>query len=283
MPRVFISYATKDADFAEVIRNKLKEAHIEVWIDHDGLHLGDDWPGGIDEGILSSDVFLLVITPQSCQSLYVTYEWGFALGRGIRVLPLLREETKVPPRLEGLQHLDFRNPKISPWDELIQEIRTAKPEPRVVTERKDLWDRLRPLLDGTTVHQYSQTIPELLGIVRESVHTIQPVIRLWGNQGGLDKSRQEEFHEIGQQIGRCSAEIGFALSCSMLNANTLEYWALMGLKNAMSQHSPDSQSIFTTTVRNRPTLPVLQSNCSGSCLPRFAGSRSSIRSTTPSS
>jgi CheY-like chemotaxis protein len=122
MAQAFMCYASKDAIFAELAKMKLKEAGIQVWIDYGALHAGEEWRNAIDEGISSSDVLLVMITPQSCDSPYVTYEWAFALGKGIKVIPLLLADSDVHPRLSVLQYLDFRNQKNGPWAELAQEI-----------------------------------------------------------------------------------------------------------------------------------------------------------------
>ena len=115
MAQAFMSYSSKDAIFADLARMKLKEAGVQVWIDQGSLRAGEEWRKAIDEGISSSDVLLIMITPQSCESPYVTYEWAFALGKGIKVIPLLLETANIHPRLAVLQYLDFRNHKSSPW------------------------------------------------------------------------------------------------------------------------------------------------------------------------
>jgi CheY-like chemotaxis protein len=122
MTQAFLSYASKDVVFAELARMKLNEAGIQVWVDHNALQAGEEWQAAIDKGISSSDVFLVIITPQSCESSYVTYEWAFALGKGIKVIPLLLADSKIHPRLTTLQYLDFRNLKTAPWNKLVQEI-----------------------------------------------------------------------------------------------------------------------------------------------------------------
>src|SRR4029079_1435321 len=115
MPKVFISYSTKDAGFADLAKMKLKAEGVDVWLDHEDLRGGDEWREAIDRGIAKSDALLVILTPASCASSYVTYEWGFALGMGKRVIPIRREDATVHPRLEALQHLDFRDHRSAPW------------------------------------------------------------------------------------------------------------------------------------------------------------------------
>ena len=123
MPQVFISYASKDAIFTDLMKMKLEEAGIYVWLDHGELHGGEEWRESIDRGISTSDVMLVVLKPKSCESPYVTYEWGFALGKGRKVIPILLEDAQIHPRLEVLQYLDFRDPRAGPWDELAKGIK----------------------------------------------------------------------------------------------------------------------------------------------------------------
>jgi len=153
MAQAFMSYASKDAIFADLARMKLKEAGVQVWIDHGALRAGEEWRNAIDEGISSSDVLLVVISPQSCESPYVTYEWAFALGKGIKVIPLLLEDSDIHPRLGVLQYLDFRNHRTGPWQELTQEIAThtaaSKAKDSSAYVRDMTVDQLQDLIGST--------------------------------------------------------------------------------------------------------------------------------------
>jgi len=122
MAQAFMSYASEDAVFTDLASMKLKEAGVDVWADYGAVRAGDEWRDAIDKGISSSDVLLVMLTPSSCASPYVTYEWAFALGRGIKVIPLLLADCKIHPRLAVLQYLDFRNPRTGPWEVLAREI-----------------------------------------------------------------------------------------------------------------------------------------------------------------
>ena len=85
MPHVFVSYAHKNADFVAELKKKLIEADIEPMIDTDFLHPGEDWRQEIDNAIRNSFALIAVMTPEAFKSQYVTYEWAFALGVGIKV------------------------------------------------------------------------------------------------------------------------------------------------------------------------------------------------------
>ncbi len=126
MSQTFISYASEDAIYAQLVMAKLKEAGLQVWLDQGDLRGGDEWRDAIDQGISDSDAMLVLVSPDSVKSPYVTYEWGYALGHGRKVIPLLLKQAEVHPRLEVLQYLDFQNASALPWVDLISLLREAK-------------------------------------------------------------------------------------------------------------------------------------------------------------
>lgn len=121
MANIFVSYDREDSDFGEVVLAKLHKAGYETLMDMEILSAGDDWRQKIDQAISSAQALLIVMTPEAAASLYVTYEWAFALGAGLTVIPLELRPTTFHPRLEILQRLDFTN-KARPWEKLLSEI-----------------------------------------------------------------------------------------------------------------------------------------------------------------
>jgi len=120
MNHVFISHSHEESDFAENLGNRLKQAGFTVWRSVD-ISGGDDWRRKIDEAIKGAFVLIVIMTPQAKASEYVTYEWAFAWGAGVKVIPVMLNETELHPRLESLHHLDFKN-RARPWNELIDEV-----------------------------------------------------------------------------------------------------------------------------------------------------------------
>jgi HEAT repeat protein len=127
MSHIFISYNQEDADFAAVLMTNLEKAGFDTWMDRNRLRAGSDWSQEIDQGIFTAMAVVLVMSPDSRASEYVTYEWSCALGAGVPVIPVLRRETKIHPRLGRLQYLDFRG-SVRPWNDLIRELETIKAE-----------------------------------------------------------------------------------------------------------------------------------------------------------
>ncbi len=135
--QLFVSYAHVDMRFVRLLEAKLKE-NFRVWID-DQLDAGDDWQEAIDDAIRKSFAVIVVISPASSKSKYVTYEWSFAMGLGLPVIPVLLEnipmdnastdsDLKIHPRLSKFQYLDFTSPFIEPWEPLINRLRKAQQE-----------------------------------------------------------------------------------------------------------------------------------------------------------
>jgi hypothetical protein len=117
MPKhVFISYKHEDGDFAQLLIYKIKEAGFETWVDSDRLHAGEDWRVGIDAAIKDAVALVVIMTPEAKTSEYVTYEWAFAWGAGVKVIPVLYKETTLHPRLETLQYLNFTSRTARPWE-----------------------------------------------------------------------------------------------------------------------------------------------------------------------
>jgi len=73
--------------------------------------------------------------PQSAQSVYVSYEWAFALGAGVPVIPLLLNLTysALHPRLSTTQGLDFSGSR--PWDNLLTSLKEIAAAERPFTVR----------------------------------------------------------------------------------------------------------------------------------------------------
>ena len=122
MPQVFISYASEDAFFAEFLKKNLLEKKIDVWLDQVELKAGEEWRDKIDQGISESDALIVVLTPESCESAYVTYEWAFGMGLGVAVIPILHKKSNPHPRLAVFQYLDFTEAKNAPWDDLYERV-----------------------------------------------------------------------------------------------------------------------------------------------------------------
>ena len=126
MDHIFISYTHLDADFAENLSNKLKVAGFNTWIDYAGLKAGDDWRKGIEQAIKEASALVLIMSPESISSPYVTFEWAFAYGAGVQIIPILYRSCVLHPKLELWQYLDFTHRLNRPWDILVERLQFTR-------------------------------------------------------------------------------------------------------------------------------------------------------------
>jgi len=96
MNHIFISHCQEDRKFAKGCERRLQEKGFTTWRS-DTISAGQDWRGEIDKAIKDAFALIVVITPNSKASEYVTYEWSFAWGAGIKVIPVLLKTTNVHP------------------------------------------------------------------------------------------------------------------------------------------------------------------------------------------
>jgi len=123
--QVFISYQHEDADFAELLKFRVKDKGFDSWVDSEDLQAGEEWQVSIDQAIKGAFALIVIMTPNAQASEYVTYEWSFAWGAGIKVIPVLYKQTQLHPRLKTLQYLDFTNHSTRPWDKLFEALKIA--------------------------------------------------------------------------------------------------------------------------------------------------------------
>src|SRR5215207_6639916 len=122
MGHVFISYARGDSAFARLLSDRLAAEGFEPWRDTESLRAGGVWAEAIDAAISEATALIVILTPESKKSEYVTYEFAFAMGEGVPVIPVLLKKTRLHPRLEKFHYLNFTLDAPLPWDALIKRV-----------------------------------------------------------------------------------------------------------------------------------------------------------------
>jgi|GEM_PF-6883321 len=137
MSLVFISYKRENSEIAQQVKTVLDENDFLGWVDTNKLNGGDDWKLVIDTAIKNSIAVIVIVTPLSIASTNVTYEWSFAMGAGIRVIPLIFEtsdkENPMHSKLEALHRHDFTKSD-KPWGKLLSDLDVIKNETVVPEE-----------------------------------------------------------------------------------------------------------------------------------------------------
>lgn len=104
---VFISYKHEDRFIAETLADRLREIGFQPWIDFGSIEGGEAWRRAIETGLQNSFVFLVLLTPESVQSLWVKYEIDQAIKMKRPIIPLLIRPCVLPSVIADLQHIDF--------------------------------------------------------------------------------------------------------------------------------------------------------------------------------
>lgn len=108
MKHIFISYSPKDSRHMANMQDQLLRIGYKPWIDPNPRP-GQDWRFEIDDAIRASDAMIVIVTPASVDSVFVTYEWSLALGSGIPVIPVKFAPGKMHPRLNTLEQFDVNS------------------------------------------------------------------------------------------------------------------------------------------------------------------------------
>ena len=106
-PKVFISYARVDAEFALRLAKDLRSAGINIWLDQLDITPGDRWDRAVEAALRDCPCFLIILSPASVASHNVMDEVSFGLEQNKRILPVRYQDCEVPFRMRRLQRIDF--------------------------------------------------------------------------------------------------------------------------------------------------------------------------------
>lgn len=106
LARVFLSYAREDQALARQLADDLRNAGLEVWSDLD-IRAGDNWVARISAELNFADIIVVLVTPISVSSNWVSAEWMTALARSKRIIPLIVGDATLPPLLHAVQAIEL--------------------------------------------------------------------------------------------------------------------------------------------------------------------------------
>jgi hypothetical protein len=97
MTQVFISYSRNDMEFVQRLAADLKHAGLDVWWDLSDIQGSEVWEHRIEEGLRTSQYFIVVLTPASLESRWVRREYLSADNTGVKIIPLKLKPFDVTP------------------------------------------------------------------------------------------------------------------------------------------------------------------------------------------
>jgi len=89
---VFISYSSKDRQFATALKQHLTDLGVSCWIDQEGIGAGEDWTNKIGEALRQVYVLVLVYSSNSINSDNVQDELAMAAKRKLAIVPVRIED-----------------------------------------------------------------------------------------------------------------------------------------------------------------------------------------------
>jgi TIR domain-containing protein/LGFP repeat-containing protein len=115
MSTIFLSHNQKDKPFVRHLAEELKKKGVRVWLDEAEIKVGDSLIAKIQQGLDEMEYVGVILSNNSVGSAWVEKELETAMyqeinGRRVKVLPILIEDCKLPPFLNGKAYADFRSP-----------------------------------------------------------------------------------------------------------------------------------------------------------------------------
>ena len=112
--KAFICHSSSDKSFVRRLVADLGQRAIDVWFDEKEILVGDRTREKIEHGLSASDYLVVILSPESINSLWVTVELDAKLieeieSRQVIVLPCLLADCNLPPLLKGKHYADFRS------------------------------------------------------------------------------------------------------------------------------------------------------------------------------
>jgi hypothetical protein len=149
VPTVFISHSHKDRNEALNLQRLLEENHAIVYLDQEQIVAGDYLPGSIQEGIASSDKFILIWSIHAASSNWVNMEWKIAFELKKRIIPYIIDTTVLPDALQNFVFIDKTDQEHG-HGELFRAIFGSMPEaPKGVDMFPGHWEAEFIMPDGT--------------------------------------------------------------------------------------------------------------------------------------
>src|SRR5258708_6650975 len=207
--RVFVSHSHLDNDFGTRLVQDLRR----VLVDEDavfydvlgGLHGGETWWEKIVEELTARDVFLLVLSPEAMNSVWVRREINVALNENKDIIPLYYRACTIRADLKILQMISFLAPKA--YETAFQEVLSAlglPQEPPIARTQRESHPPERPDPTASLIQQMetafadhdwpdvirkaSYLIRHASGNVSSQVYRLQGLA--WGEEGELQQAQE---------------------------------------------------------------------------------------------
>ncbi|MCX9077117.1 MAG: toll/interleukin-1 receptor domain-containing protein [Candidatus Methanoperedens sp.] len=131
MSHIFISYAHSDKAHLDRLVAWLHHNEFDarqIWYDQH-IEGGNNWRDEITTALDEAFVVLVIVTSNSVKSLYCTFEWAYAMGQGIPILPFTFDNVSIADVPSPLTSKQFINCTANIPDYLKEQINRFKSVP----------------------------------------------------------------------------------------------------------------------------------------------------------
>ena len=139
MLKVFMSYASEDRGLVLPYYEKLRSAGFFPWMDSESIMPGGVWIREIEQAFLSSDVFILFMSPRSVtkrgfvqkEAREAIDKLKYSLEGDITVIPVCLEACDVPQYIsKEVQYVSLQD---GGWDRVLESLRLAAAQRNAAT------------------------------------------------------------------------------------------------------------------------------------------------------
>lgn len=158
---IFISYSHEDEDFANELKENLSKQGYQPWVDKSRLEAGENWLEAVDSAINRAFALIIILTPHSVNSQYVIYEFGYAIGVRLDVIPILHRPIDARdqhPRLAAMHYLNFSTPERYPWEQLYSRLERSKSQRRT---NLSAIQQIQPRLESLRLEECLEALDDL--------------------------------------------------------------------------------------------------------------------------
>lgn len=124
--KIFISYSSKDKELVEVILQKISDLPVEIWRAPESITPGRNYAREIPKAIKESVLFVLMLSQNSQESIWVEKEVDTAVSNKIDVIPFQLDEQPMNDiysfYLNNVQMISYSENKIKAEIELRKQI-----------------------------------------------------------------------------------------------------------------------------------------------------------------
>jgi len=199
---VFISYAQRDGPFVNLLTKNFRRLKLDTWRDIEKLKPGEDWQQRIDDGLRAAGAVVVVLSRQAIKSQYVAYEWAFAIGAEIPIVPIMIDRlsiAQIHPRLADIEIADFTKSK-KPWLRLVDALNSQSPTRQNSPELRAAFE-----IEGRKPNKVADEYVILLSVDRAPKNTTRVVYEIhdksFKERRWSEKNRQKGFSSWMQTYG----------------------------------------------------------------------------------